>query len=29
VCQRWSVFSAGFDAAADPRYVTQSQRTGR
>jgi azurin len=26
VCERWSVFRAGFQSAADPAYVVASQR---
>jgi hypothetical protein len=26
-CERWSVFSAGFASAEDPRYTVDSQRT--
>lgn len=26
ICERWSVFRAGFDSAADPEYVVQPQR---
>jgi len=26
VCLRWSVFKAGFQSAADPRYTVEPQR---
>ena len=26
VCERWSVFKAGFDSAADPKYTVEHQR---
>jgi hypothetical protein len=27
VCERWSVFKAGFQSARDPGYTTRPQRT--
>lgn len=29
VCERWSVFSAGFASAADPRYTVDAQRSAK